>query len=172
MKFSRFVVATLALSLLSVAAFSQTNEAARKALLSWKEKNGGPGISRLYQAAGFSVDNSNGGVTASFYLEYGPDVVGQRATQFIVQPVMTTVDSNGKSVTVDVGKPGTISVAEGMMLEKGLSLEDRTATPKLTIVMPPTANAVRLGVRNMFGETGMGQIVLGEGASGALGSLE
>jgi len=172
-KLSRLFVALLAVSLLAVVAFSQVDSEAKHAFLKWKQKNVSAKNVNNFEGVGFSVIKSEEDVVVNFYAEFGIDVSGMRATKFIVQPVSVTKDENGKLVTVDVGKPFTMEPIGGILLEKG-SMEDHVVTPQITFIAPATANAVRLTVKNMFGENGDAQIILGiepEGAQGVVGSL-
>jgi hypothetical protein len=110
------------------------------------------------------------GVKANFYVEFGQDIGGMRATKFIAQPVSVTKDENGKWVTVEVGAPISMQAVGGILLEKG-SMEDRIITPSITFLAPLKANAVRLTVENMFGENGNAQIILGIEPNGARGVI-
>jgi hypothetical protein len=169
MKLTRLFIAVLALSLLSVATFAQTSEPARDALLNWKKKINAEG-SLTYKILGFSVDETKAGLTATFYFDFGPEATGPLPSQFVAQPVMMLKDQNGKAVPIEVGKPSNIS-SPGGLLEKGSLLEDRSGMSKITVIMPETATALRLSVKNMYGEN-MGSIFLGAGASGIIGSQE
>jgi len=171
-KLSRLFVALLVMSLMAAAVFSQVDTEAKKSFLKFKQQHVSAKNAGSFQGAGFSVTQLEKGLRADFYVEFGKDVSGLRATKFIVQPVSVTKDANGKFVTVDVGGPFTIQAVGGILLEKG-TMEDHIATPQITFLAPATANAVRLTVKNMFGENSDAKIILGikpEGASGVISS--
>jgi hypothetical protein len=169
MKLSRLLIAAMVIGLVAASLFAQEALDAKSVFLKWKTQNITSADSENYQGAGFTVAKAEGGVVANFYLEYGKNISGPRAVEFIAQPVIVTWTEDGKSTVIDVGNRAMIR-SENMMLGSGAD-EDRIAGPQLTFPMPKKANAVRLTVKNMFGEEGSGEIILGVGAHGTMGRM-
>jgi hypothetical protein len=168
-RFQLFILLAI-ITMAAFPSFAQETPDAMTTFLKWKAENVINGDKESYQGAGFSVTKLDKGVVAKFYVEYGPDVTGLHATEFIAQPVKVTRTRDGKTDVADIGKPLSLR-SEGMMLVKG-ETEDRVATPQITFLMPDGADAVRLTVKKMFGEDGSSEIILGVNASGTVSRLK
>ncbi len=173
MKLKRSIFLVLAFSLLTFSAFgqsdAQTEKTAKEYFDSWKAKDPVRTDKRNWWAMAAVVGRADGGAQVSFYITAAKETGKFGAMDITVQPVLSDHDESGVPRTTNLGQAATLRIP-AMVIGKGQA-DERAAKPQITVVLPPTANAVKLIAKKVVNKETVAEMVLGVDGDGFAGVL-
>ncbi len=177
MKLTRSIFFVLAFSLLTFSVFAQTGaqaeaqaeKTAKDYFDSWRAKDPAGMDKRNWWAMAAVVGRADGGAQVSFYITAASDAGKFGAMEIIVQPVLSDHDESGVPRTSNLGQAASLRIP-AMVIGKGQA-DERAATPRITVALPPTANAVKLIAKKVVNKETVAEMVLGVDGDGFAGVL-
>jgi hypothetical protein len=178
MKISQYLLSVSIFLALAVAGFAQTGaqagtqsqrmeQAVKDVFEKSRERNPMTGFTGNVWTMAAAVDRTDGGALVAFYITAANETGKFGEIEITVQPVVSDYDKDGVPRSTDVGQAARLRIP-AMTINKGQAGEP-AARPQITVVMPPSANGVKLSARKVANKELFSEMVLGINGDGWAG---